>query len=87
MQIEGNGYIATNAAIECCSIVYRFIYGIFNLNFFVFDELSFCLWKGATTFNLVFSYISVVYSLLLVIITVIIVSDTFVLMQNNVFTT
>ena len=72
MQIEGNGYIATNAIIENCSIVYRFIYGIFNLSFFVFDELSFCLWKGATTLDiLAFSYVSVVYSLLLVIITVI----------------
>ena len=72
MQIDGNGNIDTNTAIESCSTVYRFIYGIFNLNFFPFDKLSFCLWKGATTLDvLAFSYVSVVYSLLLVIIMVI----------------
>lgn len=72
MQIDGNGYIDTNAAIKSCSHVYRFVYDIFNLNFFAFDKLSFCLWKGATTLDvLAFSYVSVVYSLLLVIVTII----------------
>lgn len=74
MQIDGNGYINTNSVIESCSSIYSFIYGIFNLNFFASDELSFCLWKGATTLDvLAFSYVSVVYSLLLVIVTVIII--------------
>ena len=87
MQIDGNGYIDTNGVIEGFSSVYHFIYGIFNLDFFAFDGLSFCLWKGATTLDvLAFSYVSVVYSLLLVIVTVISIRYCFqckMCFQNN----
>lgn len=45
MQIEGNGYVATNALIERFSIAYRFIYNIFNLTFFALTSCPFVYGK------------------------------------------
>ena len=46
--------------------VYSVIYDIFNLDFFYIDELSFCLWKGASTLDMIsIQYVSVVYAVLL----------------------
>ena len=64
----------TNSITKCPSVittfvrVYRFLIGIFNLNFFNIDELSFCLWRNAQTLDLLaFKYVTIVYSLLLVV--------------------
>ena len=47
--------------------IYRFIYGMFNLDFFKYeDKLSFCLWDGATVLDvLVFKYLTTAFALLL----------------------
>ena len=46
------------------------IYGVSNLNFFNLEQLSFCLWKGATTLDtLAWRYVTIVYSLFLVLLT------------------
>ena len=46
------------------------IYRIFNLNFFAVNSLSFCLWKSATTLDVIaFKYITIVFSFVLVIAT------------------
>ena len=51
--------------------VYRFIYRIFNLDFFSINGLSFCLWKDASTLDiLTFKFVMVTYALLLVIVTI-----------------
>ena len=49
--------------------IYRFIYAMFNLDFFKFeDTLSFCLWNGATVMDvLVFKYLTSTYAFLLLL--------------------
>lgn len=40
--------------------VYLFIYRSFNMEFFVHNRLSFCLWKGATTLDIIaFTYVTI----------------------------
>jgi hypothetical protein len=52
---------------------YLFIYRCFNMEFFKHNQLSFCLWKGATTLDiLVVTYITIFYAFLLVMFTVVI---------------
>ena len=56
---------------------HQFIYTMFNLNFFSLDSLSFCLWKGATTLDIIaFKYVTIVYALLLILATVFLLNTT-----------
>ena len=50
--------------------IYRFIYAMFNLDFFKYEDLfSFCLWNRATVLDvLIFKYITSAYTLLLLLI-------------------
>ena len=51
--------------------VHRLIYRFFNLDFFSINGLSFCIWKGASTLNiLTFKFVTVTYALLLVVVTI-----------------
>ena len=53
--------------------IHLFIHRSFNMEFFVINNLSFCLWEGATTRDIMaFSYITILYAFLLVILTVLI---------------
>ena len=71
MLIDANGFIPIHPTINIFMLTYKFVYGMFNLNFFTLDSLSFCLWKDASTLDiLAFKYVTIVYSLLLVIVTV-----------------
>ena len=52
---------------------YKFIVGIFNLKFFAHNRLSFCLWKSASTLDLLaFKYITILYASTLVVIIIVI---------------
>ena len=47
------------------------LYNILNLNFFNIDELSFCIWSGATTLDtLVMKYVSILFAISLVLLLV-----------------
>ena len=47
---------------------YQMIYGIFNLNFFNSESLSFCLWKGASALDMyAVKYVTILYTLLLIV--------------------
>ena len=71
MIIDANGYIQTKFGILIFIKAYRFMYRMFNLEFFTLDELSFCMWEGATTMDvLAVKYITIVYALLLVAVTI-----------------
>ena len=72
-RLSASGFIKCPSAFFSASLhVYRFFIGVFNLNFFDLDKISFCLWYGAQTLDLVaFKYVTIVYSLLLVIFIVI----------------
>ena len=55
-------------AMSTLTSIYHFIYSMLNLDFFKFeDDLSFCLWNGATVNMdvLAFKYVTSVYTLLL----------------------
>ena len=71
MLIDANGFIATSGITDAFISAYQFLYRMFNLNFFTLDELSFCLWRGANTLDiLAFKYVTVVYAITLVTLTV-----------------
>lgn len=47
--------------------VLKFFLNVFNLNFFIHDRLSFCLWENASSLNiLAFKYVTIVYAFSLV---------------------
>ena len=52
---------------------FMFIYGFFNLHFFSLDDLSFCLWKGAKTLDVIaFKYVTILFAFLLVLFAVLV---------------
>ncbi len=54
-------------------LVLDFFTNIFNLKFFIHNRLSFCLWRNASSLDiLTFKYITITYSFLLIILTVLV---------------
>ena len=51
LPIDVHGAIESNRFIEVIHSMLRFIHHFFNLNFFTVEQLSFCLWKGATVLD------------------------------------
>ena len=73
MHIRGNGTIQLSRHTLLALEAYRFLTGIFNLNFFAIDSLSFCLWRSASTLDLLaFKYITILYASTLVVIIIVI---------------
>ena len=71
LSITGNGFIwfPTPAFKALKSI--KFIYGFLNFDFFKITDLSFCLWKGATTLDMIiFKFVTVIYALFLIVLTI-----------------
>ena len=68
LQIQGNGFIKFPYPAKKALEVYFLIIGVFNMNFFEVEELSYCLWDTATTVDLLaFKYVTVTYALGLVV--------------------
>lgn len=74
--VNANGFNGLNPAedwIRLAHDAHLFIYNAFNLEFFGIESLSFCLWKGAGTLDiLIMKYVATVYALFLVLITVLV---------------
>ena len=71
--ITGNEIIQFPTYSHIVLKLYRFIIGIFNLNFFSIDSLSFCIWRSASTLDLLaFKYITILYASTLVAIIIVI---------------
>ena len=71
LQINANNLIDFTREAGIFLEILNFITSFFNLKFFAHSELSFCLFKGATSLNIIaFNYVTVIYSLLLVLLTV-----------------
>lgn len=67
----GGSFVVQDSYLEETNL---FIYRLFNLDFFVIDYMSFCLWEKANTLSiLMFKYLTLVYALMLVLGTVLIV--------------
>ena len=70
--IDAKGIVQPHIAVMSIMKANQVIYGIFNLDFFTLDELSYCLWSTASTLDiLAFKYVTITYSLILIIITVV----------------
>ena len=70
---HGISRISLSNPLNVLTDIHLFIHRSFNMEFFVVNSLSFCLWEGATTLDIVaFSYITILYAFLLVILTVLI---------------
>ena len=70
--IDVKGIVQPHIAVTSIMKANQLIYGIFNLDFFTLDELSYCLWSTASTLDiLAFKYITITYSLIQIIITVV----------------
>ena len=68
LHIDANGIITLPSMLLPFVEGYRLIYGLFNLEFFQIESLSFCLWRNASALDmLAFKYITVIYALLLVL--------------------
>ena len=69
--VTGKSFIIFADPVYHIYTITKMIYNLFNFDFFSHDKLSFCLWSGATTMDmLVFKFVTVIYAILLVIITV-----------------
>ena len=56
---------------------YKAIYTMSNMNYFSIDQLSFCLWQGATTLDIIaWKYFTIVYGFCLILVTVFLLNTT-----------
>ena len=75
--VSVGGLIQFPEAVSMLQQLCQIMYGFFNLNFFAIEELSFCLWKGASALDLIaMKYVTVVYALSLVVISVFVMRST-----------
>ena len=76
IDISAQGSIAFSTTVRNLSRPYKLIYRLFNFDFFSLESLSFCLWKSATTLDmLVIKFVTIVYALLLVLSTVLVLNS------------
>ena len=69
----GNNFITFPSATKLFLKILDFIVSMFNLKFFNAQPFSFCVFKGATSLDVIaFDYITIVYSLFLIILTVLV---------------
>ena len=68
LQITAGNSIPFPPAIQNMIKILQFLYQNFNLSTFVLDQMSFCLFDGATALDIIaFDYITLIYSFLLLI--------------------
>ena len=66
--ITANGQIFLKDSSYTALQALQFIYRMFDLEFFTNNKLSFCLWEGASSLDLLaMKYVTIVYALLLVL--------------------
>ena len=63
--------------IDPLTKAYKAIYTTSNMNYFSIDQLSFCLWQGATTLDIIaWKYFTIVYGFCLILVTVFLLNTT-----------
>ena len=66
--VNASGKIEFSTGIDVLTAGYRLMYGIFNLDFFNIDPLSYCIFGNATVLDvLAFKYVTIIYALILVL--------------------
>lgn len=72
MLINANDIITFPYGAFVLSEMHKLLSHMFNLNFLRIERLSFCLWKGASTLDIIaFQYFIILYALFMVILTII----------------
>ena len=68
LNINFDGLTFSNSTSETDTVKgYQALYGLFNLDYFSIETLSFCLWNGASALDMTaFKYITITYALVLV---------------------
>ena len=70
--VDANGAIIFPDGLNYLTSIHRFIYRNFNFDFFSIEELSFCLWEGATTLDaMVMKYVTILYAIGLLVLLII----------------
>ena len=68
IDLNAGGTIGFPQSLETITYPYKLIYRMFNFDFFSLDALSFCLWKHATTMDvLVMKFVTIMFAVLLII--------------------
>lgn len=63
--------------IDPLTKAYKAIFTMSNMNYFSIDQLSFCLWKGATSLDIIaWKYVTIVYGFCLILVTVFLLNTT-----------
>ena len=74
--IHGNGVIYRHTGSIFYVSIFELLYRFFNIDFFSIEELSFCLWKGATTLDVMaFKYVTIASALVLMLVCVLVVNS------------
>ena len=69
--IHSNNFISIPYGVKKLIEVNRILYSFFNFDFFNSEYLSFCIWEGALTPDvLIFKFVTVLYALFLIFITI-----------------
>ena len=69
--IQGNGFIPFSKAAMKALDVYFLIVGVFNMEYFKMDSLSYCIWPSANSLSLLaLNYVIIAYALILIIATI-----------------
>ena len=73
LYVDAFGALHFNSPFSKLLNVYKVIYGIFNFNIFIAENVSFCIYKNVTMLDLfLFQYLTIIYALLLILITIVI---------------
>ena len=71
LSLNSLGSVALPQGVNVLVTIFQFLFGFLNLDPFRLDAISFCLWDGATVLNnLVFMYVTTLYSLLFILLLV-----------------
>ena len=68
LHFDASGIITYSPVIQHFTQAYQVIYGIFNLDYFNIEPLSYCIWKNASVLEMIFfKYLTITYSFFLVL--------------------
>lgn len=71
LSIDANGVINFPPSLHFVTACHRFIYRTLNFDFFSFEKLSFCLWRGATVLDVMaMKFVTVFYAVCLLVVVI-----------------
>jgi len=84
LKLSAEDFITLGKSLKLFADIQNLIYRMFALSFFEFENISYCLWEGATTLDvLAFKYVTIIYSLALIFLTVILFKVCSFCKRNN----